>query len=191
MNHKIPGASKFRGQSKTFIFPSNSSKSNLDKYKELISIYQKDLNFAKNKASISNIAIQTVGSKNFQKKKELEQTLKLLNERLASLYKRKDEEILNIKNCEDKLFEVSINIDKKYEEYSLLSKKTILQKDIENEAFENYLTICQEKEKIAAKTKQELSYQRTKIKLLTEAISNREKEYITLKNKKKELVCLL
>ena len=183
MNHKIPSASRFRGQSKTFIFPSNSSKSNLDKYKELISIYQKDLNFAKNKSSIPNIEIQ--------KEKELKQTLKLLDEKLANLYQEKKEEILNIKNYKDKLFEVSVNIDKKYEEYSLLSKRTILQKDIENEAFENYLTICQEKEKIAAKTKQELSYQRTKIKLLTEAISNREKEYITLKNKKKELVCLL
>lgn len=74
------------------------------------------------------------------------------------------------------------------EMYSTLSKNCLKLKEKENEMFENYISVCQEKEKIVVDTDEEIAHQRMKIKLLQEALTKRNQEFETLQNKNKRLV---
>jgi len=75
-----------------------------------------------------------------------------------------------------------------YEMYSSLSKDCLKLKERENEMFEKYTNICQEKEKFVVDTEEEMSHQRIKIKLLQEALTKRNQEYQILDKKNKKLV---
>ena len=90
------------------------------------------------------------------------------------------ENFANIANCttrHNQHTRISNNIEDMYSAYSSLSKKVIKIKDNESKAFDNYINMCQDKEKSIVDTKLDYSNKKTKIKLLKEALSKCSKEY--------------
>eukprot|EP00826_Nyctotherus_ovalis_P034758 TRINITY_DN2920_c0_g1_i1.p2 TRINITY_DN2920_c0_g1~~TRINITY_DN2920_c0_g1_i1.p2 ORF type:complete len:146 (-),score=35.48 TRINITY_DN2920_c0_g1_i1:458-895(-) len=82
-------------------------------------------------------------------------------------------------------------IEDMYSNYSKASKKVIEINHRRKILFEKYINICQEREKMVVDIKLEHSSQKTRIKLLQEALAKRNKEYSSALLKLEKVVSLL
>jgi len=103
-----------------------------------------------------------------------------LKDRIYELQRHKDE-LVNVMNIVDE-------VERMHEEYSKLSKETVNKKLKERKAFENYANAYQEHQRALVDTKQEMSHQKLRIKLLHETLEKRSKEANKILKKRHQLV---
>ena len=128
-------------------------------------------NFVRQQAIKAKIIKQT--AEEFEDKvQKMEIYIEDLNNRTKSL--KCDQAKINNKKDYKELSEI---IEKTYSKYSTLSKKTLKQKELENKAFENFISVSQDKEKALVDIHLTISHQNTKIKLLNEILEKKNKEY--------------
>lgn len=87
--------------------------------------------------------------------------------------------------------ELTEEIEKVYDNYSILSKETLIHKGLENVAFEKYISASQDKEKALTDIHLCISHQKMKIKLLNETLKKHNKEYELTLAKTKKVAMLL
>jgi predicted RNase H-like nuclease (RuvC/YqgF family) len=92
---------------------------------------------------------------------------------------------------DQRLAELAADCAEMQAKYSALAQDCLALKQREAETFDNYITACQTREKLAVDSKQEISHQRVKIKLLQDALTKRNQEYEKLQKRNKELVTAL
>jgi len=201
-NIQLAGSDSTKGRRKvtiTTVPPSTKSKLH-----DPISIYQNVARFIKKQ----NISVKQTNRKSPEKLQEkivhkntetnenLEiieklqsklQELELKKSNLSKEVSKRTEEKIQF----NKYKELSLKLENDYEKYSELAHKTLTQKQNEDRAFEKFITVCQEKEKIAVDNKLLLSHQRMKIKLLQETLVKRAQEFENMQLQNKELSNML
>ncbi len=78
-----------------------------------------------------------------------------------------------------------------YQSYSALAKDCIAIKRAESEAFEQYISACQEKEKAQVNMRMEVSDQRMKIKLLQETLRKQNEEFEAVQQQNRHIVAYI
>lgn len=143
--------------------------------------------------SIEGMCKQRFGANTRQelllKMHELELYVNHLEGRVEELTNKKD--ILKNIGKNSKYRQGVTDIEDMYSSYSKASKKVIEIKHRINTLFENYINTCQEREKAVVDIKLEQSSQKTRMKLLQEALAKRNKEYSSALSKSEKIVSLL
>ena len=160
----------------------------IKKFHELIAIYNNGECQTKKQRAMSKTICQIISTKT----EKIKGQIGLLRTKLSELKKLKEFKMAekNEKKIkeENKKKVLANEIEELLIEYSNLSKATIDQKAKENNSFDNYTNICQEKEKITVDSKLSISRQKMKIKLLEETILNRKKQFNEVVSRNEELV---
>lgn len=106
-----------------------------------------------------------------------------LKEKIDSLTICKNKAMLN-----EEYYKMIVNLDLMYERYSKLSNNTLIQKGKERKAFQEYANGCQIYQKEISDSKEELSHQKMKMKLLHETLEKRSQNYNLIISQKQEIV---